>query len=264
MFCHISMSKPALTANSYIGTLAYNPYHRLLQKVHAGPGACRVSPPLLHTGNQAVILLAYPCFLQVLFRKGDCPSTQNWRRIISLFYHIRIHGRHLIHLLAEMFSSSSVAITCILSCGKRRTDAPILIRFLPRRMETTWMPYFFPKFSSANVLPTHADSPGISKSVRCRSRDSRRPAYPVSSLPYTRHACRGTADSGRMSSIMMDCFFNWRESIIKSPATPPPKYQSDGHLEQTGYNEHDKRNAQQQTQYNGSHQRRPVSTVILP
>ena len=125
----------------------------------------------------------------------------------------------------KMFNSSSVAITCILSCGKRRTDAPgILIRFLPRRIETTWIPYFFPKFSSANVLPTHADSPGISKSVRCRSRDSRRPAYSGFFSPiYSARMSRYRRFWKNVLSIMMDCFFNWRENIIRvtsSTATP--------------------------------------------
>ena len=91
-------------------------------------------------------------------------------------------------------------------------------------METTWMPYFFPKFSSANVLPTHADSPGISKSVRCRSRDSRRPAYSGFFSPiYSARMSRYRRFWKNVLSIMMDCFFNWRESIIRvtsSTATP--------------------------------------------
>ena len=50
----------------HIGTLAYNPYHIAFYKRFMRVGSMQGLPSPLHTGNQAVILLAYPCFLQGL------------------------------------------------------------------------------------------------------------------------------------------------------------------------------------------------------
>lgn len=107
-------------------------------------------------------------------------------------------------------------------------EAPgILIRFFPRRIETTCTPYFFPKFSSSNVFPAHEASPGISKSAKCKSRDNSRPAYSGFFSPlYSATISRVRRFWKNLRSIIMDCFLSWRDNTMtmtSNTATPNSK-----------------------------------------
>ena len=231
-------------------------------------GSMQGLPSPLHTGNQAVILLAYPCFLQGLVQERRLPvHTELAQNHLTLLYHIRIHGRHLIHLLAEdvQFLVRSNHLYLVLREKADRRSGNINPFLAPK--DGDHMDAVFLSEIQLRQCPAHpcrlAGDFKIRQVQVARQQTPRILRFLLSHILGTHVAVPQILEECPLyhDGLLLQLAGEYHQGHQQHRHS---KHQTDGHLEQTGYNEHDKRNTQQQTQYNGSHQRRPVSTVIFP
>ena len=130
---------------------------------------------------------------------------------------------HLIHLLAEDVQVPR-PWQSLVSCpvGKGGQTLGNINPFLAPKDGDHMDTVFLSEIQLRQCPAHHADSPGFQNPSGAGRATADVPHTPVSSLHILGRMSRYRRFWKNVLSIMMDCFFNWRESIIKVTSQAPP------------------------------------------